>query len=846
MKYILSIILLFATINIFSQDRSQWSRSSSSQNFQIPNMIVKGKLIDSESNDGLSYASISVVTEDSILISGGITDDNGKFKIEINPRKMMEKIRQERKASDKGIGMNLYAEITYVGYKIKQVTIPFTRENNEVDLKDISLESDATALSEVTVRAEKSSLELKLDKRVFNVGKDLSNKGGTAEEILENIPSIDLDIEGNISLRGSQSVRILIDGKPASMMGFDGPNAFKQLQGSEIDKVEIITNPSSRYSAEGSSGILNIILKKERLKGLNGSININTGYPLQNGLSTNFNYRKNKISVFGSINLSQRESKGGGWTNSDFFLSDTTYSSYIDRDRNSNSQSVSGRIGFSYFPNKNNIFNFSFGLRSSDSDGDSKNFYTDFSSIGEKIGESRRFENSNRISDNYNYNISYTKNFKQRGHNLKLNYSWSDNDSKNFSSYNEPLVDLNQRTNQQSGRYDENIRADYTFPFNSNKGKLEMGYRRDYDKMNSNYVAEQLFNERWRIIPPSNTYDYYQDVNAAYLQLGNKSGNISYQFGIRYENTDFFANLINTNETTTLKYSNYFPSAFLTYEFSDEESIQISYSKRLRRPRFWDLNPFYGLGDSRFNFVGNPFLDPELTDSYEIGFLTEFDKGNLYIGTYYRHTEDVIERIFDVNDNGYSVFKPMNLGYTNAYGIELNGSIEYNKWLKTTGSFNFFQSETEGEYEPIGGGRIQEFYAKSYSWRTRLNNNIKMFDNKLEGQITFDYRGPSESPQGKNLSSYGIDLSLSKDIFKNKKGTISLTVRDLTKSRLRRYERGGKPGDNYFTSGEYSWRRTQDFRLSIQYRINQNKRRSSQRGNFDSSEFEGGSGIFGN
>ncbi len=846
MKYISSIILLFATINIYSQDRSQWSRSSSSQNFQIPNMIVKGKLIDSESNDGLSYASISVVTEDSILISGGITDDNGKFKIEINPRKMMEKIRQERKASDKGIGMNLYAEITYVGYKIKQVTIPFTRENNEVDLKDISLESDATALSEVTVRAEKSSLELKLDKRVFNVGKDLSNKGGTAEEILENIPSIDLDIEGNISLRGSQSVRILIDGKPASMMGFDGPNAFKQLQGSEIDKVEIITNPSSRYSAEGSSGILNIILKKERLKGLNGSININTGYPLQNGLSTNFNYRKNKISVFGSINLSQRESKGGGWTNSDFFLSDTTYSSYIDRDRNSNSQSVSGRIGFSYFPNKNNIFNFSFGLRSSDSDGDSKNFYTDFSSIGEKIGESRRFENSNRISDNYNYNISYTKNFKQRGHNLKLNYSWSDNDSKNFSSYNEPLVDLNQRTNQQSGRYDENIRADYTFPFNSNKGKLEMGYRRDYDKMNSNYVAEQLFNERWRIIPPSNTYDYYQDVNAAYLQLGNKSGNISYQFGIRYENTDFFANLINTNETTTLKYSNYFPSAFLTYEFSDEESIQISYSKRLRRPRFWDLNPFYGLGDSRFNFVGNPFLDPELTDSYEIGFLTEFDKGNLYIGTYYRHTEDVIERIFDVNDNGYSVFKPMNLGYTNAYGIELNGSIEYNKWLKTTGSFNFFQSETEGEYEPIGGGRIQEFYAKSYSWRTRLNNNIKMFDNKLEGQITFDYRGPSESPQGKNLSSYGIDLSLSKDIFKNKKGTISLTVRDLTKSRLRRYERGGKPGDNYFTSGEYSWRRTQDFRLSIQYRINQNKRRSSQRGNFDSSEFEGGSGIFGN
>ena len=153
-----------------------------------------------------------------------------------------------------------------------------------------------------------------------------------------------------------------------------------------------------------------------------------------------------------------------------------------------------------------------------------------------------------------------------------------------------------------------------------------MGYRKDYDEMNSDYVAEQQFDGRWRVIPPSNTYDYYQDVNAFYLQIGNQSGKLSYQAGIRYEDTDFFANLINTNETTALKYSNYFPSAFLTYEFSDKQSIQGSYSKRLRRPRFWDLNPFYGLGDSRFNFVGNPFLDPELTDSYEIGFLSELKK----------------------------------------------------------------------------------------------------------------------------------------------------------------------------------------------------------------------------
>ena len=821
MRFFTIFFLLISQMSL-SQDRSQWSRGSSS-GFQMSNMSVKGKLIDTDSNEGLSYATISIVTEDSILISGGISDENGKFKIEINPQKMMQKIRSERK--DKNIGRAIFAEITYVGYRSKRIKIPFDRENTGIDLKNINLDPDATALSEVTIRAEKSSLELKLDKRVFNVGKDLSNKGGTAEEILENIPSIDLDIEGNVSLRGSQSVRILIDGKPASMMGLDGPNAFKQLQSNEIDKVEIITNPSSRYSAEGSSGILNIILKKERLKGLNGSININTGYPTQNGLSTNFNYRRSKFSVFGSLNVSQRETKGGGFTNSDFFLTDTTYSSNIVRDNLSNSKSFGGRVGFSYFPNQNNIFNFSLGTRVSDRNGDNKNFYKDYSSTGELIGNSERYELSDRDSENINYSMSYTKNFKNRGHNLKLNYSWSDNLSDNIGNYNEPITDLKQRTNQNSDRYDQSIRIDYTHPFNENKGKLEIGYKRDYDKMNSSYEAEQLFDERWRVIPPSNTYDYYQDVHALYIQLGNKSGKISYQAGLRYEDTDFFANLIDTDETTSLNYSNFFPSAFITYEFSDKSSVQVSYSKRLRRPRFWDLNPFYGLGDSRFNFVGNPFLDPELTDSYEIGFLNEFKKGNFYIGTYYRHTEDVIERIFDVNDNGYSIFKPVNLGFTNAYGIEINGSIDYNKWLKTTGSFNFFQSETEGSYSN------QNFYAKSYSWRTRLSNNIKLFNNKLEGQLTFDYRGPSESAQGKNLSSYGLDFSLSKDVFQNKKGTISLTVRDLTKSRVRRYERGGKPNDNYFTEGEYSWRRSQEFRLSlpIQNKSEQEKRWTKRR-----------------
>ena len=358
--------------------------------------------------------------------------------------------------------------------------------------------------------------------------------------------------------------------------------------------------------------------------------------------------------------------------------------------------------------------------------------------------------------------------------------------------------------------------------------------------MSSIYYAEQLFDNVWQNIPPSNEYNYYQDVNALYLQAGNKTGNLSYQLGIRFEDTDFYANMESDNKETSLKYSNWFPSAFITYELSKSSSFQLSYSKRLRRPRFWDLNPFWGLSDGRFNWEGNPFLEPELTDSYELGYLKEFKSGNIYIGSYYRHTEDEIERIFDVNDAGYSVFKPINLGYTNAYGIEINGSIEFSKKFRTTGSFNFFNSETEGDY------KSQNFYSRSYSWRTRLSNNIKMFDDKLEGQVTFDYRGPSDSPQGKNLSSYGIDLSLSKDIFKNKRGTISLTVRDLTKSRLRRYERGGKTGDNYFTAGEFAWRRTQEFRLSLQYRINQNKRRGGQRGNYDQSEFQGGSGIFGN
>ena len=838
MRYFL-IILLITPILVFSQGRGQWSGSGNTSDFQIL-MSVKGKLIDSESKEGLSFATISIKTIDSILVSGGISDENGRFKIDVDFRKMMSKIREERKNKTTGqrLGMELFAEIDYLGYDSRKIKIPFTRDNRNIDLKDILVTSNTTNLEEVTVRAERSSLELKLDKRVFNVGKDLSNKGGTAEEILENIPSIDLDIEGNISLRGSQSVRILIDGKPASMMGFDGPNAFKQLQGNEIDKVEIITNPSSRYSAEGSSGILNIILKKERLKGLNGSVNINTGIPSQNGISTNFNYRKSKFSVFASLSANQRTTKGGGFSDSDYFLTDTTYSSYADRDRTSNSLSYGGRAGFSFFPNSKNIFSFSIGTRFSNRDGDEINKYIDYDSQSNEIQRTERIESSNDDSENLSYNLSYTKNFEKKGHNLKFNFSWSDNTSKNTGDYKEDVRDLIQDSRSDGNRYDQNIRVDYTHPINNNKGKIELGYKRDYDKMSNNYNAGQWFGSNYRTIL-SNVYDYYQDVNAFYIQAGNKTGKFSYQLGVRYEDTDFYAIMEEDNEEQTLKYSNWFPSAFFTYELSDNTSFQLSYSKRLRRPRFWDLNPFWGLSDGRFNWEGNPFLEPELTDSYELGFLKEFKSGNIYVGTYYRYTKDEIERIFDVNDSGYSVFKPVNLGFTNAYGIEMNGSVDFTKWFRTTGSFNFFKSETDGQF------KNQNFYSSSYSWRTRLSNNIKMFNNKLEGQITFDYRGPSESPQGKNLSSYGIDLSLSKDIFKNKKGTISLTVRDLTKSRLRRYERGGKETDNFFTVGEFAWRRTQEFRLSLQYRINQKKRRGGNR-NFDPSDFQGGDAIFGN
>ena len=834
------IIFILSISELFSQGRGQWSGSGNSSDFQIL-MTVKGNLIDSETYEALSFATISIKTIDSILISGGISDENGRFKIELDFRKMMSKVREARinNTNSQRLGMNLFAEIDYLGYNSKKIKIPFTRENRNIDLKDISFTPNTTSLEEVTVRANKSSLELKLDKRVFNVGKDLSNKGGTAEEILENIPSIDLDIEGNISLRGSQSVRILIDGKPASMMGFDGPNAFKQLQGNEIDKVEIITNPSSRYSAEGSSGILNIILKKERLKGLNGSVNINTGVPTQNGISTNFNFRKSKFSVFASVNLNQRITKGGGFSDSDYFLSDTTYSSYADRDRTSNSLSYGGRAGISYFPNSKNIFSFSIGTRFSDRNEDEVNKYIDYDSQSNVIQRIERVESSIDKSENLSYNLSYTKNFVKKGHNLKFNFSWSDNISNNTGDYKESVRDLLQDSRSDGNRYDQNIRVDYTHPINDNKGKIELGYKRDYDKMSNNYNAGQWFDDsNYRTIL-SNVYDYYQDVNAFYVQAGNKTGKFSYQIGVRYEDTDFYAIMEEDNREQTLKYSNWFPSAFFTYELSENTSFQLSYSKRLRRPRFWDLNPFWGLSDGRFNFEGNPFLEPELTDSYELGFLKEFKSGNIYVGSYYRYTMDEIERILDVNDSGYSVFKPVNLGFTNAYGIEMNGSFDIAKWFRTTGSFNFFKSETDGQF------KNQNFYSSSYSWRTRLSNNIKMFNNKLEGQITFDYRGPSESPQGRNLSSYGIDLSLSKDIFKNKNGTLSFTVRDLTKSRLRRYERGGKETDNFFTIGEFAWRRTQEFRLSLQYRINQKKRRGGSR-NFDQSGFQGGDAIFGN
>lgn len=770
---------------------------------------VKGKIVDQSSKIALEYATIMVFqAADSAFVTGGISGPNGVFDIKLKP----------------GVYDIAVQFLAYGTLRLSDLLVE--KGKNQLDLGDLFIRPDAAVLQEFEVIAERSQVEMTLDKRVFNVGKDITSKASNAIEVLENIPSVTVDIEGNVSLRGDEGVRILIDGKMSGLAGISNRNALRSLQSDMIERIEIITNPSVRYDAEGTAGIINIVLKQDRRQGFNGSIDATTGYPLQAGLGINTNYRHNKWNLFANYSVNYNERIGSGSLYREF-TRDQIYVTDQERERRRKAWSNTIRLGSEYFFNPLNSLTFSLMYRYSDEMNKSSVFYKDYV-LEQMIGQSERIDDEEEIDPDLEYSLHYRKQFRKKDQLFTASLQYSDNKETEKATITEtffqsplpvlPSPQVQKSANNEISRNFE-AQADYFHPF-TGKAKLETGLKWQSRLIDNDYeVTNQMFDEIFVTDSNfTNHFVYDENILAAYAMFGNDVGRFSYQLGLRFEYAHISTLLKDTDEEDDNEYIDPFPSVHFTYKLTEVDNVQVSYSRRIRRPGFWQLNPFRSFADNRNIWTGNPTLKPVYTDSYETGYLRYWDKSSLNATAYYRYSTDVFQRIERIDDSTGVIFiRPENFAKNQSFGIEIVGSHSPLRGWNANLSLNFFRSMTDGE------AYGKQYETDFYSWTGRMNNRITL-GKVLDLQLAVNYDAGSDTPQGKRLASWFIDLGASRDVLKNK-GTITLNIRDLFATRTHSFETFG---DNFYTKSDFRWSSTV-VTLNFNYRINQAKKRTTDR-----------------
>ena len=783
---------------------------------------VTGKVFEKISKQPLEYATISLsAPNDTKVIAGGITNPKGEFDVAVAPGTYDIKVEF----------------ISFKSTMIKGKTI-----SGDTNLGVVNLSEDAAQLSEVVVRAEKSTVEIKLDKKVYNVGQDMMVKGGTVSDVLDNVPSVSVDTEGNVSLRGSDNIRILIDGRPSNAINV--AEALRQLPADAIDKVEVITNPSARYDAEGGSGIINIILKKGKNQGFNGTFIASTGLPETYGLSANLNYKTEKFNYFGTGGYNRRTNEGGGLTNSQYFNPDGSAKGFLneDRDTKRTSDGFNGRAGIEWTVAPNTFWTNAINYQKSS--GTTKDLinYDNFDATNAFTGSTYRLNNGNTENENVEYTSNLIKNFNDKGHKLTADLSLSRNTDDNNSLIT-GTNDFNNTLNNQTQKQLQ-MQADYVLPLGKGS-QFEAGYKGSFLDLNNKYYV--LDNQGTTISNLSNTLEYKENINAIYTQYGFKVNKFSYLFGLRWEDTNIQVNLLDTNNFNTKKYNNLFPSAFISYEISDQSNFTASYSKRLSRPRGRFMNPAVNYSSNINIFQGNPDLDPSLTDKYDIGYIKRWDKVTFNTSAYFEDTKDVFSFVrFPTGEivtpdgevvtpqpgqpvEGIPVIKstPINLGQEQKFGFEFTLNYTPFKWWKVNSNFNFYNVKTTGEnsYTDTKGNLVvQNLDNQANSWFARINSKLTL-PYKIDWQLTAMYNGEQKTAQGKNLGMFGMNTALSKDVLKDK-ATIAFNISDVFNSRIMR---SYTYLENQSSYGEMQFRKRQ-FNLSFTYRFNKPKNEREKNG----------------
>ncbi len=814
MKYCKSfciLLLFFVTINPRLVAQQAAGGGSSSQ----PQGIILGSVTDKKTGHPVEYANVVLYrVKDSALVTGVVTDSKGIFRL--------EKIQ---------FG-NFYVKVNFIGYKVAELgDIQLRPETPIKNLGEILLEVTSTRLEGATITAEREQMEYNLDKKVVNVDKNLSLAGGSAIEVMQTIPSVTVDVEGNVSLRGSSNVTILVDGRPSNFTSLD------QLPASMIERVEVVTNPSARYDPDGMSGIINIVLKKKKEPGYNGMISLNAGTGDKYMGSLNLNYRYNKINVFTNYDLRYFSMKGSSENHRESWFNDT--SSFLDQFNTSRNRGKFHNIkaGVDYFINDFNTLSVSgsYHFRAMRSSNVYKNAGLDWQEVMTNYYE--RVSDGINSSDGYEAAVNYKKTFEQKGREWTIDASYEKHDNESGQDMRLQYYDMNyvgideteyQESSTINDNYELQFRTDYVHPLG--KGRIEAGYKFDYNSNDQDYLISELdAMNNWVVDEnTSNQFIYQEQIHAAYAIYSNSIKKFKYQAGLRLEESFSAGNQVTQNMKFTKARFGWFPTVHLKYEFNDHHDMQLSYSRRVRRPRLWNLNPFTNYSDPMNLSTGNPYLDPEYTNSLELGYDFAREGTNINTSLFYRQTTGIMSRVTTLDSTGVSHTTWENLNNGTSYGLELVFGQKLFKWWKINASGSFFHQQFEGD-------QVNEQARSSNSWTGKVNSAftpMKGFDI----QLSFFYNSPVVSASGasdrffsggggagKMAENYWADLGMRKDFLK---GALSLSLRVQDLFKTQKYN-SWSWGDNYETTTQ-RYRESRVLFLGLTYKINggvKNKRR---------------------
>ncbi|MGB5819133.1 MAG: outer membrane beta-barrel family protein, partial [Saonia sp.] len=707
---------------------------------------------------------------------------------------------------------------------------------NSTDLGIMNLSPDVEQLEGVEVMAERTTVELRLDKKIYNVGQDLTVRGGTVSDVLDNVPSVSVDVEGNVQLRGNDDVRILINGRPSAITGLNSTEALRQLPAESIEKVEVITSPSARYDAEGSGGIINIILRRSKLQGINGALTANLGYPERAGINGNLNYRTGDLNFFTNTGYNYRVSPGNSLNATNFVDENGNFTNAIREEREFDRirKGINSNFGIEWYINKTASLTQSIFVRDSDNSSETVNNFSQIDIDGNQTN-GFRFDPETEDDQTFQYALNFDKQFNTSGHKLTFDFQYETSDEIEASLIVQNGFDSERvRTAEEQRRVF--LQTDYVLPIGENS-QFEMGFRGDYNLLNTDYDVDFINPtlDELGITDPSNVLDYKETINAVYTQFGSKISKLSYLLGLRYEATRLIINQLETNDLNRNNFDGFFPTVNMNYEVSEKESFSLGYNRRIRRPRSRFLNPFPSRSSPTNLFQGNPNLTPSFSNQIDLGYLNRFDKITLNASIYFQRATDVItfitedtgeNTIFDGQEVSIIRRTPINLAKNDRYGFEFTTNYRPTKKWNLNGNFNLFNLITRGDFNN------QNFDAENLSWFIRVNNKITL-PKSIDWQTRINYRGPTENAQTKNQGIFSLDLAFSKDFLEDK-ASLALNINDVFNSRKRVSETLTPAFEN---DSEFQFR-VRSYNLSFTYRFNQKKKRERER------EYDGGDEEF--